>query len=205
MTGDTRQGLRVLFGAVTLVLLIACANVAGLLMARGSRRTAEFALRSAVGASQVKIIRLLLVESLVLSLCGGAAGTALAYGLLRGMVGLIPRDIPRIETATIDGSVLAFAVSVSVVTGLLFGLLPAWRLSHLEPVLALREGARGMSGGRGQHRLHTGLVVAQTAIGFVLLVSSGLLIRSFIRILAVDPGFDPKHVLTARMACRLTV
>jgi predicted permease len=199
MTGDTRQGLRVLFGAVTLVLLIACANVAGLLMARGSRRTAEFALRSAIGASQVKIIRLLLVESLVLSLCGGAGGTALAYGLLQGMVSLIPRDIPRIETATIDGSVLAFAVSVSVVTGLLFGLLPAWRLSHLEPVQALREGARGMSGGRGQHRLHTGLVVAQTAIGLVLLVSSGLLIRSFIRILAVDPGFDPKHVLTARI------
>jgi predicted permease len=199
MTGDTRQGLGVLFGAVTLVLLIACANVAGLLMARGSRRTAEFALRSAIGASQGKIIRQLLMESLVLSLCGGAAGTALAYGLLQGMVSLIPRDIPRIGAATIDGSVLAFAVSVSVVTGLLFGLLPAWRLSHLEPVQALREGARGMSGGRGQHRLHTGLVVAQTAIGLVLLVSSGLLIRSFIRILAVDPGFDPKHVLTARI------
>ncbi len=199
LIGDTRQGLRVLFGAVTLVLLIACANVAGLLMARGSRRTAEFALRAAIGASRAKIIRQLLLESLVLSLCGGAAGTALANGLLRGMVSLIPRDIPRIEAATIDGSVLAFAIAVSVVTGLLFGMLPAWRLSHLEPVQALREGARGMSGGRGQHRLHTGLVVAQTAIGLVLLVGSGLLIRSFIRILSLDPGFDPKHVLTARI------
>jgi putative ABC transport system permease protein len=199
MIGDTRQGLRVLFGAVSLVLLIACVNVAGLLMARGSRRTAEFALRAAIGASRAKIIRQLLVESLVLSLFGGAAGTMLAYELLRGMVSLIPRNIPRIEAATIDGGVLAFAIIVSVVTGLLFGVLPAWRMSHLEPVQALREGARGVAGGRGQHRLHNGLVVAQTAIGLVLLVGSGLLIRSFVRILNLDPGFDPKHLLTARI------
>jgi predicted permease len=199
MIGDTRQGLRVLFGAVSLVLLIACVNVAGLLMARGSRRTAEFALRAAIGASRAKIIRQLLVESLVLSLFGGAAGTALAHGMLRGMVSLIPRNIPRIEAATIDGGVLAFAIIVSVVTGLLFGVLPAWRMSHLEPVQALREGARGVAGGRGQHRLHNGLVVAQTAIGLVLLVGSGLLIRSFVRILNLDPGFDPKHMLTARI------
>jgi predicted permease len=199
MIGDTRQGLRVLFGAVSLVLLIACVNVAGLLMARGSRRTAEFALRAAIGASRAKIIRQLLVESLVLSLFGGAAGTALAHGLLRGMVSLIPRNIPRIEAATIDGGVLAFAIIVSVVTGLLFGVLPAWRMSHLEPVQALREGARGATGGRGQHRLHNGLVIAQTAIGLVLLVGSGLLIRSFVRILNLDPGFDPKHMLTARI------
>ena len=103
------------------------------------------------------------------------------------------------EGATIDGSVLVFVLVVSVVTGLLFGVLPAWRMSHLEPVQALREGTRGVAGGRGQHRLHNGLVVAQTAIGLVLLVGSGLLIRSFVRILNVDPGFDPKHVLTARV------
>jgi predicted permease len=199
MVGDTRPALRVLFGAVTLVLLIACANVAGLLLARGSRRSAEFALRAAIGASRAKVIRQLLVESLVLSLCGGFAGVALAFGLLRGMVKLMPLDIPRMEGATIDGSVLVFVLIVSVVTGVLFGILPAWRMSHLEPVQALREGSRGLAGGRGQHRVHNGLVVAQTAIGLVLLVGSGLLIRSFVRILNVDPGFDPKHVLTARV------
>ena len=199
MVGDTRQALRVLFGAVTLVLLIACANVAGLLLARGSRRRAEFALRAAIGASRAKIMRQLLVESVVLSFCGGLAGVTLAFGLLRGMVRLIPLDIPRVESAAIDGSVLVFVVVVSVVTGLLFGVLPAWRISQLEPVQALREGTRSVTGGRGQHRLHNGLVIAQTAIGLVLLVSSGLLIRSFVRIVNVDPGFDPKHVLTARM------
>jgi putative ABC transport system permease protein len=199
MVGDTRPALRVLFGAVVLVLLIACANVAGLLLARGSRRSAEFALRAAIGASRAKIIRQLLVESVVLSFCGGIAGVALAFGLLRGMLRLMPLNIPRMEDATIDGSVLMFVVVVSVITGLLFGVLPAWRMSQLEPVQALREGTRGMAGGRGQHRLHNGLVVAQTAIGLVLLVGSGLLIRSFVRILNVDPGFDPKHVLTARL------
>jgi predicted permease len=198
MVGNTRPALGVLFGAVTLVLLIACANVAGLLLARGSKRSGEFALRAAIGASRAKIVRQLLVESLVLSLFGGVAGVALAFGLLRGMVGLMPRDIPRVESATIDGSVLVFVVVVSVLAGLLFGMLPAWRLSHLKPVEALREGSRGLAGGRGQHRIHNGLVVAQTAIGLVLLVGSGLLIRSFVRILNVDPGFDPKHVLTAR-------
>jgi predicted permease len=199
MIGDTRPALRVLFGAVTLVLLIACANVAGLLLARGSRRSAEFALRAAIGASRAKIIQQLLVESLVLSFCGGVAGVALAFGLLRGMVRLMPLNIPRMGGATIDGSVLLFVLIASVVTGLLFGVLPAWRMSHLEPVQALREGSRGVAGGRGQHRLHNGLVIAQTAIGLVLLVGSGLLIRSFVRILNVDPGFDPKHVLTARV------
>jgi len=203
MVGDIKPALRVLFGAVTLVLLIACANVAGLLLARGSRRSAEFALRAAIGASRAKIIRQLLVESVVLSFCGGVAGVGLAFGLLRGMVRLMPLNIPRMEGATIDGTVLVFVVAVSVVTGLLFGVLPAWRMSQLEPVQAMHEGTRGVAGGRGQHRMHNGLVVAQTAIGLVLLVSSGLLIRSFVRILNVDPGFDPKHVLTARMRVRV--
>jgi len=125
MIGDTRPALRVLFGAVALVLLIACANVAGLLLARGSRRSAEFALRAAIGASRAKIIRQLLVESLVLALCGGIAGVVLAFVLLRGMVRLMPLDIPRMEGATIDGSALVFVMVVSVVTGLLFGVLPA--------------------------------------------------------------------------------
>jgi predicted permease len=199
MTGDTRPALRVLFGAVALVLLMVCANVAGLLLARGSRRKSEFALRAAIGASRGTILRQLLVESTTLSLCGGVAGVALAYGLVKVLVRLMPIDIPRIEEASIDGSVLLFSLAMSLVTGLLFGALPAWRMAQAMPAQALRGGSRGMAGGRGQNRVHDGLVIAQTAIGLVLLVSSGLLIRSFVHILNVDPGFDQKHVLTARI------
>jgi predicted permease len=201
MVGDTRLALQVLSGAVLLVLLIACANIAGLLLARGSRRTPEFALRAAMGASRAKIVRQLLVESVVISLCGGLAGVVLAYGLLRGMARLAPLDIPRMEHATIDGSVLLFAVVLSFVTGLLFGVLPAWRMSELDPVQALRDGTR--NGRLGKQGLLNGLVIAQTAIGLVLLMGAGLLIRSFVRTLNVDPGFDPKQVLTARMRVNL--
>jgi putative ABC transport system permease protein len=198
MTGDTRPALRVLFGAVTLVLLIVCANVAGLLLARGSRRSAEFALRAAMGASQGAIIRQLLVESATLSLGGGVAGVALAYWLLHRAVRLMPLDVPRMQEASIDGSVLLFVLAVSLATGILFGVFPAWRMSRSMPAQALRDGSRSVVGGSGRNRVHNGLVIAQTAVGLVLLVSSGLLIRSFIRILNVDPGFDPRHVLTAR-------
>jgi putative ABC transport system permease protein len=198
MTGDTRPTLRILFGAVTLVLLIVCANVAGLLLARGSRRRAEFALRAAMGASRAAIVRQLLVESATLSLGGGVAGAVLAWGLVHAVVKLMPLNIPRMEDASIDGSVLLFDLAVSLVTGLLFGVLPAWRLSRSMPAQALRDGSRTMAGTRGRNRVHSGLVVVQTAVGLVLLVTSGLLIRSFVRILNVDPGFDPQHVLSAR-------
>jgi putative ABC transport system permease protein len=198
LTGDTRPAMRVLFGAVTLVLLMVCANVAGLLLARGSRRNAEFALRAAIGASRAAIIRQLLVESATLSLGGGAAGVALAWWLVNAAVKLMPLDIPRMQDASIDGSVLLFDLTLSLLTGILFGVLPAWRLSRSMPAQALRDGSRTVTGGGGRNRVHNGLVVAQTAIGLVLLLSSGLLIRSFIRILNVDPGFDPRHVLSAR-------
>ena len=199
ITGDVTPALRLLFGAVALLLLIACSNVAGLLLVRGSRRSAEFALRASIGASRGAILRQLLVESVILSLCGGAAGVALGYGLLRSFVRLMPVNIPRVETASVDGTVLLFVLGLSIVAGLLFGMLPAWRLSELRPAQAMRDGSRTVTGARGRRRMQSGLVIAQTAIGLVLLVSSGLLIRSFIRILNVDPGFDPKHVLTARL------
>lgn len=199
ITGDTGPALRVLFGAVSLVLLLVCANVAGLLLARGSKRGAEFALRAAIGASRAAIIRQLLLESLLLSLGGGAAGIALASGLIQAMLKLMPVEIPRIGNASIDGSVLVFVLVASVLTGLLFGGFPAWRLSRTAPASALREGGRSMTAGRAQHRLHNSLVVAQTAIGMVLLIGAGLLMRSFVRILDVNPGFDPKHVLTSRV------
>lgn len=200
MTGNTRPALRMLFGAVLLVLLLVCANVAGLLLARGSRRGAEFALRAAIGASRAAILRQLLLESLLLSLSGGAAGIALAFGLIRVMLKLMPAEIPRIENASIDGGVLVFVLVVSVVTGLLFGAFPAWRLLRTAPARALREGGRSLAGSKAQHRLHNSLVVAQTAIGMVLLIGAGLLMRSFAHILDVNPGFDPNHVLTSRAA-----
>jgi predicted lysophospholipase L1 biosynthesis ABC-type transport system permease subunit len=199
MGSGTRPALRVLFGAVTLVLLIGCANVAGLLLARGSRRSAEFALRAAIGASRAAMMRQLLAESVTLSLCGGAAGVALAYVLVHASVRLMPLNIPRTEDASIGGNVLLFDLALSLVTGLIFGLLPALRVSRSTPAQALRDGSRTVAGGRGQNRVQSGLVIAQTAIGLVLLVSSGLLNRTFVRILNVDPGFDPKHVLTARI------
>ena len=204
ITGDTRPALRMLSGAVSLVLLLVCANVGGLLLAHGSRRHGEFALRTAIGASRADIVRQLLIESLLVSLCGGAVGVALAFGLIRAMLRLVPQEIPRMGGAGIDGNVLLFVLVVSVAAGLLFGAFPAWRLSRSAPVGALREGARSIAGGKAQHRLQNGLVVAQTAIGMVLLIGSGLLMRSFIRILNVDPGFDSKHLLTSRIGIQFS-
>jgi predicted permease len=198
MTGDTRPALRVLSGAVTLLLLVACANVAGLVLARSSRRGAEFALRAAIGARRAAIVRQVLVESVMLSVCGGIAGVALAYALVHATVTLVPLNIPRMEEASVDGSVLLFTTIVCLMTGALLGVLPAWRMSRAMPAMALRQGSCTVTGEHGKNRIHNGLVVAQTAIGLVLLVSSGLLIRSFIQILNVDPGFDPRHVWTAR-------
>jgi putative ABC transport system permease protein len=199
LTGDTRTALRILLGAVALVLLLVSANVGGLLLAYGSRRSAEFALRTAIGASRAAIIRQLLLESILLSLCGGAMGIALAFGLIRAMFRFVPVEIPRMSVAGIDAPVLLFVLAVSLITGILFGAYPAWRLSSSAPVGALREGSRNVFGGTGHRRLQYGLVIAQTAIGMVLLIGAGLLMRSFIRILNVDPGFDPKHVLTSRV------
>jgi predicted permease len=200
MVGDTRRGLQVLFGAVALVLLIACVNVAGLLLARSSRRTGEIALRGALGASRLEIVRQMLVESLLLSLLGGLAGVVLAQAILKGMIQLLPGTLPRLSEVSLNGTVLAFAVGVSVFTGMLFGVLPALRISQLDPALALREGTRTVTGGRRQHRLQTWLVIGETALGLVLLVGAGLLIRSFVSVLHVDPGFDPHGVFTARIS-----
>ena len=200
MTGSVKPAMRLLFGAVTLVLLLVCANVAGLLLARGSSRNAEFAVRIAIGAGKAVIVRQVLVESVTLFLCGGAAGLALAAGLVHQAPRLMPVEIPRIETAAVDARVLLFVLAVSLLTGLVFGAFPAWRMSLSAPQGGLREGSRTVSGAWRQHRLHSGLVVAQTAIGVVLLIGSGLLMRSFIRMMNVDPGFDPAHLSTSRVA-----
>jgi predicted permease len=197
MVGDSRTALRLLFAAVSLVLLIACANVAGLLLARSSRRRTEIAIRGALGANRRQIAGQVLVESLFLALCGGALGVVFSVLLLRTLIKLVPSDLPRLSQVSVDGQVLLFATVVSVVTGLLFGVLPALRISKVDPSLALRDSSRTATVGRSQHRVQNSLVVVQTAIGLVLLIGSGLLIRSFVHVLQVDPGFDRRNVLNA--------
>jgi predicted permease len=200
LVGDTKPGLQLLFGAVVLVLLIACVNVAGLLLTRGAQRSAEVALRGVLGASRMEIVRQMLVESLLLSFLGGLAGIALATAILQGAVRVLPETLPRLNEVSLNGPALTFAVGLSLLTGLLFGVLPAVRISRLDPAVALREGTRTVTGGRAQHRLQTWMVVGETALSLVLLVGAGLLIRSFVRVLHVDPGFDPHAVFTARIS-----
>jgi len=199
IVGDVRTALRVLFSAVAALLLISCANIAGLLLARGSSRVSELAVRAALGASRWEIVQQLLAESLLLSLLGGAVGAGLSVLLLKGLLHLVPAGSPRVGEASIDGTVLAFTFGISLLTGVLFGLFPARQLSRLDPALALRDGTRTSAAGRKQHRLHSALVIAETALGLVLLVGAGLLIRSFLHVLAVDPGFNPGNVLTFRV------
>jgi putative ABC transport system permease protein len=197
LVGDTRPALRILFAAVGLLLMIACANVAGLLLSRASKRQPEIALRVALGARRSEIIRQVLVESIVLSLLGGTLGLGLSTLLLRSLVLFLPHNLPRLDTLSIDPTVMVFAILVSILCGLLFGVLPAWWMSRLGPSLGLRYGARGITRGRGQNRAHSILVVAETALGLLLLIGASLFIRSFVRVLAVDPGFDRHNTLIA--------
>lgn len=196
--GKTRPALEVLFGAVGLLLLIACVNVAGLLLVRSSRRSGEIALRGALGASRSEIVLQLLAESVVLSLISGLAGIALASAILKEVVVLFPQALPRLVDVSLDLRVMTFAIVVSLLTGILFGVVPALRVSRLAPALALRDGTRTVTTGRAHHRLQTWLVIGETALGLVLLVGAGLLIRSFVSAMRSDPGFDAHHVLTAR-------
>ena len=198
VSGDFRQPLYLLFGAVTAVLLIACANVAGLLLARGFARRHEFGVRVALGAKPSRIVRQVLIESTVLACCAGVLGVALAFVWLKTFLGLAPVDLPRLTDVRIDGIVLAFAFLVSLLTGVGFGVVPAWSASRLNSSGLWRSG-RGISGSRNEHRLRGMLVIAETAISLVLLAGSGLLIRSFVQTIRVPPGFDPHHVLTLRL------
>jgi putative ABC transport system permease protein len=198
VSGDYRQPLYLLFAAVTAVLLIACANVAGLLVARGFARRHEFGVRVALGAKRSHIVRQVLIESTVMACCGGVIGIALALAMLKTFVGLAPVDVPRLAHVQIDGIVLEFAFLVSLLTGVGFGVFPAWSASRSDSS-GLWRAARGISGSRGEHRLRGMFVIAETAISLVLLGGSGLLIRSFVETMRVPPGFDPHHVLTFRL------
>jgi putative ABC transport system permease protein len=198
--GDFRPALSLLLAAVGVVLLIGCANVAGLLLARANSRRPELAVRTALGASRWQVLSQLLLEALVLALMGGAVGVVLAFVLLRTGLHFVPGDLPRVQEIGLDARVLVFAVLLSGLTALIFGLVPGWRMSSVDPANALRESGQGVTGGRGRHRLHSALVVAETALGFTLLIGSGLLIRSMINMLHIEPGFDTQHTLAFDIA-----
>jgi predicted permease len=196
--GGVRLRLRVLMGAVAFVLLVACANVANLLLARALARRKEFAMRAAFGAGRGRIVRQLLAESLVLALGGGALGVVLAYWSLDWVRAVGPKTIPRLAEVNVDWRVLVFSLAVSVGSGVLFGLVPALRISRADLVDALKQGGRGASGagwGHG-HRTRRLLVVGELALAVLLLVGAGLFLRSFAVLQRVNPGFDPRGVTT---------
>ena len=194
--GNVRPYLLLLLGAVVMVLLIVCVNVANLLLARGAARERELAIRAALGAGRGRLMKQLLIESLLLALIGGALGLALAWPALALLLRLIPVELPFWMRIEIDGTALLFNFVIAVLTGLLFGLVPAWQASRADLNLALKEGAKGDSGGAVSHKLRNGLVVAEIAISLLLLVGAGLMMQSFMRLRRVDAGVRTGNLLT---------
>jgi predicted permease len=202
VVGNVRLAVLVLLGSVALVLLIACVNVANLLLTRATGRQKEVAVRTALGAGWQRLVRQLLTESLMLGLLGGVAGLLVAEAALQVVRGINPGNIPRLDAIALDGTVLAFTFAISIVTGLLFGLAPALRAARLDLNTALRAGGRNTQGEGGfgsRRRLRSLLVVSEVAISLMLLVGAGLLIRSFVRLQNVSPGFQPEGVVSMRL------
>ena len=200
VVGDIGNVLWVLLGTVGVVLLVACANVANLFLVRAEGRQQELAVRTALGADRRRLARELLLESIALGVLGGVAGLAVAYGGIRLLVAMGADSLPRLEEITIDPLVLMFTLGISIFAGLLLGLLPVFKFGSLNLVSALKEGGRGGSEGKERHRARSVLVVSQIALALVLLIASGLMIRSFQALKRVHPGFDrPAEVLTLRL------
>ncbi|HEY6852105.1 MAG TPA: ABC transporter permease [Terracidiphilus sp.] len=197
---NARPILRILLGAVALILLIACANLANLLLVRAASRRRELGMRMALGAARKTLFRQLLTESLALSCLGGAAGTALAVVLVRFAAAKLPDSLPRVSEIGVSWPLLFAAVLLTGATGLLCGLAPAIQSTRGDVLDSLRDGGRGAGHSRRQSHLRSGMVVLEVGLAMVLLVSSGLLLRSFAKMLAVDPGFQSSHVLTASLA-----
>ena len=199
MTGEIRPALLVFMGAVGLVLLVACANVATLMLARAAGRRREVTIRSALGASRARLAGELLLESMLLALLGGALGLLLALWGVEGLRSLGPDTLPRVNEIGLDLRVLGFALVLSLVTGLLFGLAPIWQMAGRDLHDGLAVGSRGVAGGSGIQRARSALVLGEVALAFVLLAGASLLLRSFERLQRVDPGFVADRVLTARV------
>jgi predicted permease len=203
VVGNVRTSLLVLLGSVALVLLIACANVANLLLTRASGRQKEVAVRTALGASWQRLVRQLLTESVLLAVLGGVVGLAIAYVALQVVRAINPGNIPRLEAIVLDAPVVAFTFAVSVATGILFGLVPAIRAARVDLTNSMKAGGRSTQGeggfGSSRRRLRSLLVVAEVAISLMLLIGAGLLVRSFVRLQNVSPGFTPEGVLSMRL------
>ncbi|HEY2819578.1 MAG TPA: ABC transporter permease [Candidatus Acidoferrum sp.] len=204
VVGDVRRALLVLLGSVGLVLLIACANVANLLLARGAAREKEIAVRTAMGAGWQQTTRQLLTESVLLGALGGAIGLAFAEASLSVVRAMNPGNIPRLEDVGINGTVLAFTFGVGLLTGVLFGLAPVWRALKVDLNTSLKAGGRAGQSDGGllvrRHRLRGLLVISELALSLMLLIGAGLLVRSFVQLQNVPPGFNPDHVLTMEVA-----
>jgi predicted permease len=199
LVGNVQTTLFVVLGAVGLVLLIGCVNLANLMLARSSARRREMAIRLALGARRSRLIVQLLTESLLLAFVGGALALAVIALTLKGLLQLIPADIPRLNEIEINLSVLGFVFVISTVTGLLFGLVPALQSSRPDVIANLKDGSHGSGFGLATNRFRSGLVIVEFALSLILMIAAGLLLRSFVRLLDVHPGFNPEKVLLARI------
>ena len=199
IVGRAQTTLLLLFGAVFFVLLIVCVNVANLLLARATVREREVAVRAALGAGRWRIVRQLLTESVLLAALGGAAGILLAKWLIAALSVLGQEQLPRLQAVSLDGRILLFTLALTLLTGVLFGLAPALQAGQLDLNEVLKEGGRGGGSGRRERRLRGVLVIAEVALALVLLVGAGLLMRSFVKLQQINPGFNPERVLTASL------
>jgi putative ABC transport system permease protein len=199
IVGESKQSLLILFAAVSLVLLIACANYANLLLARAAERDREFVIRAALGAGRWRLIRQLLTESVLVSLAGGALAVVFAIWGTSLLVAMKPDNLPRLEEIGVDLRVLGFTFGVSLLTGIVFGLLPAWSASRGGVNEALKEGGRSATAGGARQRLRSSFVVVELAVALILLIGAGLLVKTFSVLRSVEPGFKPDHLLTMRI------